>query len=320
MTVLSNLLGDRLGAFVSETNLETGEIYTFYPEAHDNRCCMCWQAPGNGTAVIEVWGAGGSGARLCCCGAGISGNTGAYVKQTVQVESGDFVQGCLGRACGGCSTCFPGCSESSCITICHAGGCSCICAEGGVGGMGMCQTGSPQYCCMLCCGYPGTPIGSSGCGMICNWNRYTRGIAYGPDADEKIDSKISCTHWRHCNPCCWQRHIYYHPTPPNIISDQGSFMMLQAHDYWSNGHSQGSINWDLRMSSALNVGNSSAAPNSFRYFCWGSGRYCGCYETMGRISRIPPAFGGMTGAPCDNVRAQGQKGGNGMVRIRYIPS
>ena len=35
---------------------------------------MCWVAPPAGTATIEIWGAGGSGAEMCCCGFGIAGN------------------------------------------------------------------------------------------------------------------------------------------------------------------------------------------------------------------------------------------------------
>ena len=52
----------------------------------------------NGTAIIEVWGAGGSGARMCCCGDGLTGNAGAYVKKTITVETGDTMTGCTGGA------------------------------------------------------------------------------------------------------------------------------------------------------------------------------------------------------------------------------
>ena len=35
---------------------------------------------GGGEATIEMWGAGGSGARMCCCGGGIPGNAAGYPK------------------------------------------------------------------------------------------------------------------------------------------------------------------------------------------------------------------------------------------------
>ena len=36
--------------------------------------------PHGGEATIEMWGAGGSGARMCCCGGGIPGNAAGYSK------------------------------------------------------------------------------------------------------------------------------------------------------------------------------------------------------------------------------------------------
>ena len=67
----------------NETNLEKGRIhqYASFPSRQMNQMSMFvgLQSPA-GTATIEIWGAGGSGAEMCCCGFGIAGNRGAYSK------------------------------------------------------------------------------------------------------------------------------------------------------------------------------------------------------------------------------------------------
>jgi len=74
-----------------ETNLETGTIYmytegtTYTPYSNQYGGGFCWNAPCYGCAVIEVWGAGGSAARIACCGFAIPGNSGAYSKKTICV-------------------------------------------------------------------------------------------------------------------------------------------------------------------------------------------------------------------------------------------
>ena len=49
-----------------------------------------------GTAHIEIWGAGGSGARMCCCGDGLLGNAGGYAYKKITVEADDTLTGCTG--------------------------------------------------------------------------------------------------------------------------------------------------------------------------------------------------------------------------------
>ena len=79
MATLKSLIRSKDQAlYGDEENLERGEIYSYTPGTDYNNFCqgVCWVAPANGTAVIEIWGAGGSGAKMCCCGFGLPGNPG----------------------------------------------------------------------------------------------------------------------------------------------------------------------------------------------------------------------------------------------------
>jgi|LauGreDrversion2_3_1035106.scaffolds.fasta_scaffold24501_1 hypothetical protein len=116
MTTLTQLLGNRELAF--EDNLEKGRIWVYSEGNMYTGFCngFCWKPPGTGTAVIEIWGAAGSGAKMCCCGAGLPGNPPAYVKKTVCVCPSNYVCGYVGRSCNNSdSLCFRGCSESTCV-------------------------------------------------------------------------------------------------------------------------------------------------------------------------------------------------------------
>ena len=53
-----------------------------------------------GTVTIEMWGAGGSGAKMCCCGNGLPGNSGSYSKRTITMGTSNYIYGCVGFACG----------------------------------------------------------------------------------------------------------------------------------------------------------------------------------------------------------------------------
>ena len=87
MASLTTLLKDKYSFFVgNEQNLERGEIYSYYPGNHytNFRCHVCWKPPAAGCARIEIWGAGGSGAEMCCCGGGTPGNPGAYSTKCIR--------------------------------------------------------------------------------------------------------------------------------------------------------------------------------------------------------------------------------------------
>ena len=65
---------------VTETNVEAGQIFHFSMganfEVFNNG--ICFKPCQSGTAIVELWGAGGSAAQMCCCGFGLPGNPGAY--------------------------------------------------------------------------------------------------------------------------------------------------------------------------------------------------------------------------------------------------
>lgn len=116
MSTLTQLLGNRELAF--EDNLEKGRIWVYSDGNMYSGFCngFCWKPPGCGIATIEAWGSGGSGAKMCCCGASVSGNPGAYVKKTICVCPTNYVCGYVGRSCNNAdSLCFRGCSEASCV-------------------------------------------------------------------------------------------------------------------------------------------------------------------------------------------------------------
>jgi len=116
MAKLSTLLGGRDLAF--EDNLEKGRIWVYQEGTMYTGFCngFCWRAPGCGFIQIDVWGSAGSGAQMCCCGAGTPGNAPAYLRKCVCVASGNFVCGYIGRSCNNSSAlCFRGCSESTCV-------------------------------------------------------------------------------------------------------------------------------------------------------------------------------------------------------------
>ena len=104
MASLTTLLQTKYDFSVgNETNLEKGRIYQYYPvtsRGTNFRCHVCFIAPSAGTAEIEVWGAGGSGAKMCCCGGGIPGNPGAYSKKTITMIEGCYICAIIGQSCG----------------------------------------------------------------------------------------------------------------------------------------------------------------------------------------------------------------------------
>jgi len=116
MAKLTQLLGNRELAW--EDNLEKGRIFIFSDGNMYSAFCngFCWKPPGCGKAIIEIWGAAGSGAKMCCCGAATPPNPPSYVKKCICVCPSNYVCGYVGRSCNNSDDlCFRGCSEASCV-------------------------------------------------------------------------------------------------------------------------------------------------------------------------------------------------------------
>ena len=169
MASLKEIVGNKSKDFVTqEQNIEEGQIFVFQRNRNSNEglicggpinetCQYCWLSPGVGKVTLEVWGAGGSVGRQCCCGMGLPGNPGAYVRKTFCVDACTFIFAKLGNACCEDQLCVKACSEASCVLLCSPSGLFrsgignerevCICAEGGWGGLSLCShSASPFYC------------------------------------------------------------------------------------------------------------------------------------------------------------------------------
>lgn len=321
MANLSTLVSARLEGVTAETNLEQGTIYTYHSGGayNDFRCLFCWQAPAAGTAVVEIWGAGGSGARMCCCGSGVGGNSGAYSKKTLTVDTGGFITGCIGRSCGNANDIFfRGCSTGTCITICDASGgtCYCMCAMGGRGGTTRCVDGTSIYCCLLSAdSYPSTNTGT-GCGIVCNYNAAWEAFAYGGDIN--CNGTISCTYFYHCNPECRCSQYVTHAIPYGMFT----IGLPRATTDVESAHGAPYPQGGGVDSTTMGLAGLSTQPTMGFYTmgCWSSHSMCQCYETIGCMSVTAPAVGGFPGMPCSSVRNHGYRGGHGIVRIKFIGS
>ena len=305
-----------------EENLEQGMIWAYTPgNVRTNFSSgFCWFAPGTGTAVVEAWGAGGSGGRMCCCGFGIPGNPGAYARRTVQVTTGNTINGTVGFSCGNADTlAFRGCSEPT--QLCWRGIDStngCICVQGGRGGTSICSTGASAYCCFTAAGFCSTGPYNSNCGTICNiapgsW------IACAFGGDVNCCGGFSCATFLGCLPSCPCQTTYHIATPSGKYSTEGAVI-----SYTTEGDS-GHANWSGAALDGYIHGLSIAGRNPTHgvmpeHKCWTGGRSCGCYEGQSCIAFAPPGFPGYAPTPCPDVRDSAGRGGHGLVRIKFIAS
>lgn len=324
MANLGTLIRQKTSALGSapENNLDSGRIWTFHPTktASQPRCNFCWESPGSGTVTVEIWGAAGSGGKMCCCGGGMPGNAPAYGKSTFNVGSSGYICGCVGYSCGNNNLCFRGCSTASCIQICKATSeddcCFCMCAMGGRGGWAICnESGGSLFCCMLSnVGNCGTSCGT-GCGTVCNISSgYSLGQSYG-GTDLNCPERISCAFFGACSVDCRNCMVQYIATPPGIYSTDGG--MIQVQSDCANGFMTMPGVWN-----AVHLGTAAMtrAPITGTPYawCWNSGRYCGCYEFQGCGNLMPMGVPGPSAMPCSSVRDHTMRGGHGAVRIKWI--
>ena len=321
MASLKGLLTVRNPAEMVEDNLETGYIYSWTPGTNWTNFCngVCWTAKANGTAIIEIWGAGGSGARMCCCGDGLPGNAGAYVKKTITVETGDTLTGSTGMACQAHPLCHSGCSDPTQVCwVTQNNGNGCMCARGGYGGKTMCTTGSSLYCCFRAQGFCVTKCNNNNCGMVCNWcDGAWPAEGYGGDVN--CCGQLSCTSYFGCCPHCkcqFQQHV---ATPAGLFAENGALITFQKE---SDGTpmSQWSGNQLFQFYAALNLATKSPYQGNPLSYCWRSDRSCGCYSSQGYANYLPVGTGGIGPNPCPEVRDHGIRGGFGGVRIKFVPA
>lgn len=305
---------------VVETNLRDGQIWAYTPNNYNGNFSrdVCWVAPGNGTAIIEIWGAGGSGGRGCCCIHGVPGNPGAYSKKTVTVAAGAYVCGIVGQSCGNANASyFPGCSTATCITICTAAGCICMCAQGGTGGTAYCVSGSSLFCCFVANSFCNTVIGAGGCGIICNSNggNCARGLAYGGDVN--CPGCFSCVRYYFCQPIAYYNtiHIAY---PDGLFSTQGGWISFEEGCCYTDGQfsSLGPYSQAIMGMNGQAMGYNLQST----MHCWSGNAQCGCYEDTGCHSYLPPGFPGASGNAVSGQQSRGQRGGPGMLKITFIGS
>ena len=148
MANLSTLLTDRNA--VARRGIERtsqGQLFYFThtnvsSTINYNPCTYCWTSPGTGVAIVELWGAGGTGGRQCCChSGGVPGNPGAYSKITVNVTPSSYVCGWVGCSPSGNNLCYPGRSQCSVACLLNTSCNNILTAQGGFGGYTNCSTG-----------------------------------------------------------------------------------------------------------------------------------------------------------------------------------
>ena len=325
MASLSSILTARYAAspaktvIATETNLEKGRIYTFVEGSSRAKFYtggFCWCAPSAGTAIIEAWGAGGSASKMCCCGHGLPGNSGAYVKKTIAVTAGSWVCGQNGWSCANDTLCFRGCSEATTVCYCTTVTSGCLCAQGGMGGLAICSTTPSGICCFQAQSFCNTHF-STDCGIVCNWgsNASYQWMACGFGGDVNCCGRINCTDFRGCYPSCPCQQTQTIYVPPGFISTGGSFVTFNGitGDAQSNWSGQGLA----PLLGGINFASKNPTMGGQWSACWAGKVSCGCYEDNQCQFWIPIGVGSPGVHPCGEVRDHGMRGGQGAVRIKF---
>ena len=321
MAKLSDLLSTR-EITANSDGLEKGKVWVitttsmFACVRDDSR--YCWRSPGCGTLTIEMWGAAGGGARMCCCGFGLPGNAPANTRKTIAVWPDTAICACPGMSCNAHSLCFEGCGVPSYLgwingrDLCgYSSGC--MCAQGGRGGTAFCSTGTSAYCCFAANGFCNTLL-SGNCGIICNhcpgaW------LACGYGGDINCCGCISCVAFKGSLPLCPCQQDTYIATAAMVYAENGAHIAY-THDA-DNEHSQWSGNGFHSQSYAINAASKSPAGGIPWTICYNGHQACGCYETLGCMPLMPYGVPGAGPFPCPDVRDHGKRGGHGAIRLTY---
>lgn len=320
MASLSSLILQRQKVLNQVVPNDLGDV--FYTAYNNQSCCTyLWSSPGTGVAVIELWGASGSGARMCCCsGHGIPGNSGAYSRKRVRVDGTSCVCGFLGGAChGNVNLCYSGRSLCSVACFFNTSNNMTMTAQGGYGGFNVCTTSTAVFCCLRACNFCTTsasllaPSGSGFCGLVCNVvgpNSVVAATATGGDVN--ISGGISCTRIWECSnfyPCAYEFTV---GISAGIISADTVSYVKGFHSCALNR--QGFANTGRQdLATAL---NSLQGVMHGNVYCWAGVFDCGCYEWSG-CTQGTVGVPGFSGFPCCSVRSGGSRGGAGAVKITY---
>ncbi len=320
MPLLRSVLGSK-NIPIIENNLETGRVFAYQPGTVTSNFwsnCFKWNSPGTGTALIEIWGAGGSSSRMCCCGFGLPGNPGAYSSRTISVTSGCFICGSVGKSCIDFSSLnFQGCSEGTgvCWTG-NSGNSGCMCAQGGASGCSVCVSGGSIYCCYIAGSMCFTNLGT-GCGIICNRNSSTF-IPSGFGGTTNLSGGFSCASILACNPCCFCCFMWHVTTSPRVFAQNGAVISHKfdngSGSMWSSSSTGGATAHFIFSLHATSREPHMGVPYQS---CWSSDTFCSCYESMGCNPIIPYGVPAPGNYPTPEVRDTGQRGGYGLVRITY---
>ena len=328
MASLSSIITKYSEVDIDEQNLEKGQITLYAPGTTASKYCnnVHHRFCAAGTAVIEVWGASGSGSEMCCCGIGLPGNPGAYLKRTVRVDSGTFACIDTGLSCGNANTlCFRGCSEPTTMFICSPNGtltgpqgnavCTCMCAEGGMSGMHLCMENCSPFTRYAGCNYCTTQVGNVGCGIVCNFGSDYNWLPSAYGGDVNCPGEFSCLYVGACNQCCYDCHKAYIRTSPGIWSDEPQTIV---HHYpctdWRPMRNDGFSHYMAQMNGMARM---PTAASPF-WYCYNSSSYCGCYNYQGCQAVVTHGIPGYGGLTCTSVQDKGGRGGNGAVKIRFI--
>jgi len=321
MASLASILAAK-GSSISfaETNVDKGQIFYFNPGTVDTVATgtsIAWSAPSNGTAVIEIWGASGSGGKMCCCGGGVPGNPGAYSRKQISVAQGEGITATVGRSSGDTSTLsHRGRSEPTCLCYVTASVNGTMCADGGLGGCTFCGgSGNSHYCCFASNSFCTTQQGGSGCGLVCNY-KTSADIALSSGGDVNCSGGFSCIEYNHCNSCCNCTHTKHVKTSPGVFSANGAVITFVS-ETTGDSH-QGPGGYTNPFFSALNATSRHPTYGQQPMFCWSGARICSCYERHGCFPYLPHGIPGPSGEPCSSVRDPGLRGGHGAVRIKFI--
>jgi hypothetical protein len=138
--------------------------------------------------------------------------------------------------------------------------------------------------------------------------------AYGGDVN--CCGGFSCTLFLHCNGCCWSCNRTFLRMPFGMFTEKQSVMEFGA------DQTDGNIGAFYIAPYYNTVNGLTRSPSGGMpyMYCWSGGRVCSCYEMWGCIQYVGPGGPGVSAWSCPSVRDHAMRGGNGGVRIQFIPA